>query len=564
MTEVRYNAERRGTNRVVCIPHCKEVAVHLLFHLYINGGYHFTRPTMLQHCARREWPGVHCALTSIPLCNHLLCLHLSDPVILILVQLLSFPFSQQLTFDSQPYNRNTKISINQRNCHIIDLILSPATNMSSPPGIHTEPPSDLQYVQEFIRACEPVLDLPFGTGEEKWDMFRKVYGTLQARDIDVLEYISVHTHAHLFRSPLFEILFGPTPTASSHPPTPTTFSMAPETPGTVLTPARGTVSFSPKRFINLCHEINTEVNVNGGFTKTDLFWTLHGMIAALHLERINVLDFLSSEDTDDLLNGCAFFRLVTRVLTGFASHVIVDWDAFENAIVVLGQRQGQAHHGRRLLMPPYPPNDCGLSFCQDDLLQAMIDAEADKDQVIMDDLDAIESIDVLHNLIHDLETEDVMFSDFMAGYELQEGEPGALMFDYILRSLYPGTSQFNCILFNAHVTTNGNGDMTWLEDDDDDLPSVLAQEQAVAFVDTLQQADVANIPRDSMRCPTCWSDFDEVEEGVDNLPVHLPCDSRHMLGRDCLIAILTGTGTLCPICRVDIVALGPQAPGTSP
>jgi hypothetical protein len=75
MTGVRYNAKRRGTDRVVYIPHCKEAVVQLLFCLYINGGLLSLVLPTLQHCAGREWPGVHCVLTSIPLCNHLLCLH---------------------------------------------------------------------------------------------------------------------------------------------------------------------------------------------------------------------------------------------------------------------------------------------------------------------------------------------------------------------------------------------------------------------------------------------------------------------------------------------------------
>jgi hypothetical protein len=53
----------------------------------------------------------------------------------------------------------------------------------------------------------------------------------------------------------------------------------------------------------------------------------------------------------------------------------------------------------------------------------------------------------------------------------------------------------------------------------------------------------------------CWANFDEVEEGLNNEPVQLPCDPRHMLGRDCLIEVLVNTGPLCPLCRVDIVAM---------
>jgi hypothetical protein len=558
MTRVRYNAERRGTNRVVYIPHCKEVAVHSLFHLYINGGQHFTRPTILQHCAGREWPGAHCALTSIPLCNHLLCLHRSDPVILILAQLLSFPFLQQLTFDLQPYNRNTKISITQHNRHISDPILPSAMNMD-PAGTYKYHDSDWDHVKTFLSACEPVLDLPFGTGEVEWNAFHVEYNNIMDRGIDLRKFICSATHERHFESPLFAILFDPlVPTRP-----PITFSRAPETPGTAQTPARGIVDFKARRFVSLCEEINIEFIVNGRFVKTDAYRRLHRMVATLHRERINVLDFLSSEETDDLLNGCAFFRLVVHVFTGFASHVIVDWSAWEDAIHALGRPQGFEHAGSRLQMPPYPPNDYGLPFCQDDLLQSMADAELDIDLLAYGHLGAVESFDVLHRRMHHLKAKNVKFFDFMAGYKFQQDEQGFLIFNYIRHSFDLDTDEFLCNLFMAHVVSDGNG-VEFLNDlHAPPPPSVLTQEQAVAFVDALQQADVANIPQDSMRCPHCWSNFDEVEEGMNNLPVHLPCDSCHMLGRDCLIAILTGTGTLCPICRVDIVALGPQAPGTS-
>jgi hypothetical protein len=86
-------------------------------------------------------------------------------------------------------------------------------------------------------------------------------------------------------------------------------------------------------------------------------------------------------------------------------------------------------------------------------------------------------------------------------------------------------------------------------------PRRLTAEQAQAFVSALPKVDVATIAKSDQRCNHCWSDFDEVEEGINNLPVQLPCDHRHLLGHDCLVEVLTSMGNLCPLCRVDIVAL---------
>jgi hypothetical protein len=149
----------------------------------------------------------------------------------------------------------------------------------------------------------------------------------------------------------------------------------------------------------------------------------------------------------------------------------------------------------------------------------------------------------------------------MAGHEPAEGTLGAIIYKHLLNSSDP---YVNCWLFFANVASNGNGQAFLDTNDPDDLfglpPSrVLKMDAAIVFVDALKKVDVASIPRDSMRCSHCWGDFDTVDEGINNLPVQLPCDSRHMLGRACLIEVLTKTGPLCPLCRVDIVALGAQA-----
>jgi hypothetical protein len=87
-----------------------------------------------------------------------------------------------------------------------------------------------------------------------------------------------------------------------------------------------------------------------------------------------------------------------------------------------------------------------------------------------------------------------------------------------------------------------------------DANGLLTQDQATAFVNTLEAVDVSTIDA-SDKCPHCWGTWDE-ETDNNNSPVRLPCaDGQHILGFDCLVEILTAVGPLCPLCRVNILSL---------
>lgn len=105
---------------------------------------------------------------------------------------------------------------------------------------------------------------------------------------------------------------------------------------------------------------------------------------------------------------------------------------------------------------------------------------------------------------------------------------------------------------------------------------------AVAYVDSLEQVDIATIPAEDMRCPHCWLDFGVTEDDLpsatpagaqdttpessenqenfnqmpfapdapNNDPVRTPCG--HIFGRDCLIESLQKVGTPCPRCRQEL------------
>jgi hypothetical protein len=130
-----------------------------------------------------------------------------------------------------------------------------------------------------------------------------------------------------------------------------------------------------------------------------------------------------------------------------------------------------------------------------------------------------------------------------------------------------------------------------------DLESVLTQiysrplraafEAAAAFVDTLEEVDIADIAAEDMTCPHCWLPFgtttdednpsilvypDDEEREIsermnasyelpfcenrpNNDPVKTPCG--HVFGRQCLIQSLE-TNMICPMCRCRFSGDGDQ------
>lgn len=106
---------------------------------------------------------------------------------------------------------------------------------------------------------------------------------------------------------------------------------------------------------------------------------------------------------------------------------------------------------------------------------------------------------------------------------------------------------------------------------------------AVAFVGTLDQVDLADIAAEDMRCPHCWLPFgteDEEEPSflyspdpdakpelaarqvtfrelpfcagrADKDTVRTPC--KHLFGRGCLIDTMENVDTFCPTCRQDLM-----------
>jgi hypothetical protein len=74
------------------------------------------------------------------------------------------------------------------------------------------------------------------------------------------------------------------------------------------------------------------------------------------------------------------------------------------------------------------------------------------------------------------------------------------------------------------------------------------------FVHSLPAIEVSSIAKEDMRCPHCWSEFDEKDEyGRVDSPVHAPCSFGHVYGRSCLLELMLNMEEkmLCPFCREE-------------
>lgn len=256
-----------------------------------------------------------------------------------------------------------------------------------------------------------------------------------------------------------------------------------------------------------------------------------------------------------------------NTLTATKSHLVVDMIGLEDWITWLNEMQGFQHQGG-MMIPPYPPN--GKRFDQEDLLRCIREAEAHMAEFAWTEIQGVESIDILHKRFHWLAFYEVKILEWMAGREPAPGAPGAIMWQYLVDSVDSAghTGHIVCVLYHANIASQGNAGpflQAMVQDMvDPPPPQLMTRDEATAWVDTLQKANVADIPHDAMRCGHCWADFDEApEDGVNNEPIHIPCDSRHLLGRDCLIEILATMGPLRPICRQDMVEAAAQSQGSS-
>jgi hypothetical protein len=86
------------------------------------------------------------------------------------------------------------------------------------------------------------------------------------------------------------------------------------------------------------------------------------------------------------------------------------------------------------------------------------------------------------------------------------------------------------------------------DDFEEDAPTPQA---VVKFVDDLPTISPERIPKVDMRCPYCWVEFDEPSSpDHNNTPKRVPCCHKFYC-KDCLVKVIEGTGTLCPLCRQE-------------
>jgi hypothetical protein len=396
---------------------------------------------------------------------------------------------------------------------------------------------------EFLTVCDTLKVLPFQNGEDDWKSLASMLEQIENNEIDLQVFAVGKISDELSQSPLFKILRGVLPEIKP----PNMFRVT-DSPHTVA------LDFTAKEFLQSCEELCRITNSHD-ILQAQSYIRFLAMIDDLDSERVNLLEFISTEKSDEMLQTCSLFELVLNTTTAYASHVMVDSSAARKALM---QHLGWVSKRH---VPPYPPSPHGLDFNQSQLLSWMQAAEADIDAFDFPTWDTLPSYSLLHSRVHQFDALGLQVHSFMAGCEPPEGSPGSIIFSYLGDDAYE-LGMFSCTVFFANIASGGNAD-DFLDEYyapidamyEPEQPRRLTADQAQAFVSALPKVDVATIAKSDQRCSHCWSDFDEVKDGINNLPVQLPCDHRHLLGHDCLVEVLTSMGSLCPLCRVNIVAL---------
>ncbi|KAL5117587.1 hypothetical protein ACEQ8H_004480 [Pleosporales sp. CAS-2024a] len=417
-------------------------------------------------------------------------------------------------------------------------------------------------IAKLCSASELVKDLPDQNGDDDWAMFTQAWGEVQQHSYETIRNaIFMHASIELLDSPLFEILFECGPYVRP----PTTFHSTQMDVETKM-PMRCSVEFTAKAFVEECIKINADFATCTQWGEYPEFWR---MASSLERAGINVLDFLSTEVSDELCTRCPLLQVLINTLSATQGQVVLREAHLRRVFHHLHARQGFQHKGSTMHIPPYPAPESAtaLDFNHAHFVAWLQAAEVDMLAFDWPNIYDVESLDILHKRIHQMNARNVLVKDFMAGREPPPGTPGATIYQYILSACTP---LVHCHLFWANIISSGHGAAFihvqmahGVQRDAQEPTTLMAPSQAVAFVDTLEKGNLADIPKEDMRCSHCWSDFDDDadDEGVDNSPVQLPCHRRHRIGRDCLIEILCKTGPLCPLCRVDIVELGGAASG---
>jgi hypothetical protein len=190
---------------------------------------------------------------------------------------------------------------------------------------------------------------------------------------------------------------------------------------------------------------------------------------------------------------------------------------------------------------PTPPNNFGLTFISADFLANLVKVEKHLAGVYDP------TLHTLMEQIKALQFGQVSFAAFVAS-GLPEGEEASPLLAALLLEV-DSMQVIDCYMAAIAVTEviiaqiNGNK----------------KHEDIVAFVDSLLTVDLATIPREDMRCPHCWADFDGKVEGYSNEPKRVPwCGKR--FDKDCLIKAIKGACLICPLCRQNwpLPASAPQ------
>lgn len=283
-----------------------------------------------------------------------------------------------------------------------------------------------------------------------------------------------------------------------------------------------------EHFLEQGARLDAESNLNEYDRQSVTFIVFDQMVKYIEDEGLNAVEWIEGHLPVNMLDAKFIQQLPTwRQRYPFDNY---GWDGDYDQSVGSNEDPHQASSD----VPPV-----SLSFTLEEFLSNVAAAKAESHTLVPGP-----AWQLLLVKLTELGIKQVNFPAYVAGHVSQGDD------DSLLASFWQLLNENGVI----DMSTNIDGDMSTLES-----PTVgtshVDHEDAVAFVDALPTVDISTIPRDDIRCPHCWADFDEDISGYSNEPKLTPC-CRKRFGKDCLVESLEGTGPLCPLCRQDLLELG--------
>ncbi|KAF2818946.1 hypothetical protein CC86DRAFT_388634 [Ophiobolus disseminans] len=320
---------------------------------------------------------------------------------------------------------------------------------------------------QFLAVCKVLKDLPLQNEDKDWNVFEFMLEQIKNKEISIQAFVGDRTPEELSESPLVDLLSSTFHTPATIPKPPAKFITAPyvyrlekgrknrqnrqmrnqllahelttnkiESGGA---PYLVEVHFTPKEFIGICSDVSEgmkEFNIDMA-----TWQTFHDWSWVLGRKRVNILGFLSGEETDDLSKGCSVLKLLLHTANRCAGRVLVDYNRLRAAMLEDDLYWPFTGH-----VPPYPPLPC-LDFNKAQFFHWIQAAELD---LVLRGWKAEASVKILLKRVTQLQATKCDVPTFLSGHEPKAETPGCIIYEYLINSV-DKAFPFDCQMFISGV-----------------------------------------------------------------------------------------------------------------